>query len=68
MIIGKSDSSVDYPPHFAEKVRSKIKDRCEGKIPYSLLSYGDLISVVTIVAMELCTDLKLREQLKNDRS
>ena len=56
------------PPHFAEKVRSKIKDRCEGKIPYSLLSYGDLISVVTIVAMELCTDLKLREQLKNDRS
>nr|XP_025884948.1 uncharacterized protein LOC109119544 [Solanum lycopersicum] len=55
------------PSHFAEKVRSKIKDRCEGKIPYNLLSYGDLITVLTIVAMELCTDLKLKEQLNRDK-
>ena len=55
------------PPHFAEKVRSKIRYRCEGKIPYSQLSYGDLISLINFVAMELCTDLKLKEQLKKDQ-
>ncbi|TMW96895.1 hypothetical protein EJD97_006586 [Solanum chilense] len=53
------------PPHLAEKVRSKIRDRFEGNIPYSQLSYGDLISLINFVAMELCTDLKLKEQLKN---
>ena len=55
------------PPHFAENVRSKIRDRCEGKIPYSDMTYGDLTSLIHFVAMELCTDLKLKEQLKKDQ-
>ena len=55
------------PPHFSEKVRSKIRDRCEGKIPYSHISYGDPICLINFVAMELCTDLKLMEQLKKDQ-
>lgn len=29
------------PPLFAEKVRTKIRDRCEGKISYAHLTYGD---------------------------
>uniref|UniRef100_UPI00339624F5 hypothetical protein n=1 Tax=Acinetobacter baumannii TaxID=470 RepID=UPI00339624F5 len=55
------------PPRFAEKIRSKIRDRCEGKIPYSDMTYGDLTSLIHFVAMELCTDLKLKEQLKKDQ-
>ena len=49
------------PPHFAEKVQSKIRDWCEGKIPYSEMTYGDLTSLVHFVAMELCTDLNLKK-------
>lgn len=55
------------PPLFAEKVRTKIRDRCEGKIPYEHLTYGDLASITTVVAFELCTDLKLKEQLKIEK-
>ncbi|XP_047263406.1 uncharacterized protein LOC107860404 isoform X1 [Capsicum annuum] len=54
------------PSLFAEKVRTKIKDRFEGKIPYDILTYGDLISFITTVGIDLCTDLKLKKQLKKD--
>ena len=67
MIIGRRVSLVDYPLIFAEKVQSKIRDRCEGKIPYSKMTYGDLTSLIHFVAMELYTDLKLKEQLKKDK-
>ena len=50
------------PLHFGEKFRSKIRDWCEGKIPYYEMTYGDLTSLIHFVAMELCTDLKLKEQ------
>ena len=55
------------PPHFAEKARSKIKDRCEGKIPYSEMTYEHLTSLSHLVPMELCTHLKLKEQLRKDK-
>ncbi|KAK4706952.1 hypothetical protein R3W88_033489 [Solanum pinnatisectum] len=60
----RSDCNNDYwkerfisglPTYFTEKVRSKIRDRCEGKIPYSQQVYGDLISLISVVAMELYT-------------
>ncbi|KAM3188706.1 hypothetical protein P3L10_034574 [Capsicum annuum] len=54
------------PSLFAEKVRTKIKDRFEGKIPYDILTYGDLISFITTVGIDLCTDIKLKKQLKKD--
>ena len=54
------------PPHFEEKVRCKITDRYEGKIPYSEMTYGDLTSLIHFVDIELCTNLKLTEQLKKD--
>ena len=31
------------------------------------MTYGDLSSLIHFVAMELCTDLKLKEQLKKDK-
>ncbi|XP_047261021.1 uncharacterized protein LOC124894369 [Capsicum annuum] len=49
------------PSLFAEKVRTKIKDRFEGKIPYDILTYGDLISFITTVGIDLCTDIKLKK-------
>ena len=55
------------PPHFEEKVRCKITDRYEGKIPYSEMTYGDLTSLINFVALDLCTDLKLKKQLKKDQ-
>ncbi|KAH0650257.1 hypothetical protein KY284_030169 [Solanum tuberosum] len=56
------------PPLFADKVRTKIQDRNNGNIPYSNLTYGDLVSTINIVALELCTDIKLKHQLKKEQS
>ena len=72
----RDDSNNDYwkervlcglPPNFAEKVRFKIRDRCEGEIPYSEMTYEDLTSLIHFVVMEVCTDLKLKEQLRKDK-
>lgn len=48
------------PTLFAEKVRTKLKDRFEGKIPWSNLTYGDIISFINVTKLELCTDIKLK--------
>ncbi|KAH0689011.1 hypothetical protein KY289_016369 [Solanum tuberosum] len=56
------------PPLFADKVRTKIQDRNNGSIPYGNLTYGDLISTINVVALELCTDIKLKQQLKKEQS
>ncbi|XP_060177948.1 uncharacterized protein LOC132607888 [Lycium barbarum] len=55
------------PSLFAEKVRTKIKDRFNGRIPYENLTYGDIISYVNVTRLELCTDLKLKHYLKKDQ-
>jgi len=52
------------PIQFAEKVIIKLKDRFEGKIPYEQLTFGDLISFINIIVLELCTNMKLKNQLK----
>ncbi|XP_047251366.1 uncharacterized protein LOC124886583 [Capsicum annuum] len=54
------------PSLFADKVRTKLKDRFEGQIPYNILTYGDLVSFITTTGIELCTDLKLKQQLKQN--
>ncbi|XP_047260672.1 uncharacterized protein LOC124893879, partial [Capsicum annuum] len=54
------------PPLFADKVRTKLKDRFEGQIPYDILTYGDLVSFITTTGIELCTDLKLKQQIKQN--
>ncbi|KAH0682836.1 hypothetical protein KY290_021427 [Solanum tuberosum] len=56
------------PPLFANKVRTKIQDRNDGNIPYSQLTYEDLVSTINIVGIELCTDIKLKHQLKKEQS
>ncbi|KAH0674514.1 hypothetical protein KY290_024788 [Solanum tuberosum] len=44
------------------------KDRNDGRIPYSQLTYGDLVSTINIVGLELCTDIKLKHQFKKEQS
>ncbi|KAH0675768.1 hypothetical protein KY285_023569 [Solanum tuberosum] len=43
-------------------------DRNDGRIPYSQLTYGDLVSTINIIGLELCTDIKLKHQLKKEQS
>ncbi|KAH0748582.1 hypothetical protein KY290_027814 [Solanum tuberosum] len=56
------------PLLFADKVRTTIQDRNDDRIPYSSLTYGDLVNTNYIVGLELCTDIKLIHQLKKEHS
>ncbi|KAH0781566.1 hypothetical protein KY290_001164 [Solanum tuberosum] len=56
------------PPLLADKIRTKIQDRNNGNIPYGNLTYGDLLITINVVALELCTDIKLKQQLKKEQS
>lgn len=49
---------------FAEKARTKLKDRFQGKFSYNQLTCGDLISFINITRLEFCTNMKLKNQLK----
>ena len=48
------------PKLFIEKVRQKIRSQYNGEIPYSNLTYGDLINFINSEGLNLCTDLKLK--------
>ncbi|KAH0730093.1 hypothetical protein KY289_001281 [Solanum tuberosum] len=56
------------PPLFADKVRTKIQDRNNDNIHYGNLTYGDLVITINVVALELCTDIKLKQHLKKEQS
>ncbi|KAH0672434.1 hypothetical protein KY290_024673 [Solanum tuberosum] len=62
------DNFIHYKHAFLNKVRAKIQDHNNGSIPYSNLTYGDLVSTINVVALELCTDIKLEHQLKKEQS
>ena len=36
------------PSVFFEKIRTKIKNQTNGRIPYNKLTYGDLINIITM--------------------
>ncbi|XP_070017384.1 uncharacterized protein [Nicotiana sylvestris] len=55
------------PRLFVKKVRTKIRDRFNGQIPYDNLTYRDLISFINVTGLDLCTDLKLKSLIKKDR-
>ncbi|KAH0752254.1 hypothetical protein KY285_005402 [Solanum tuberosum] len=62
------DNFIHYKHAFLNKVRIKIQDRNNGNIPYGNLTYGDLVSTINVVALKLCTDIKLKHQLKKEQS
>ncbi|KAH0730220.1 hypothetical protein KY289_001408 [Solanum tuberosum] len=65
---GNTQSTSQVIREDAYKVRTKIQDRNNGNIPYGNLTYGDLVSTINVVALELCTDIKLKHQLKKEQS
>ena len=52
------------PTLFVEKVRQIIRNIHNGGIPYESLTYGELITFVNNEGLALCTDLKLKSQMK----
>ena len=53
---------------FAERVRKTLRDKNNGTIPYHNYTYGNLINSCIQEGLALCNDLKLRHQLKVQRS
>ncbi|KAH9793053.1 hypothetical protein KPL71_004401 [Citrus sinensis] len=47
-----------------EKVRNSIKALYDNRIPYDVLTYGELVSFVNKEGLKICQDLKLQKRLK----
>ena len=53
------------PTLFAEKVRQRVRNIHNGKIPYKSLTYGKLITFNE--GLIIYTDLKLKSQVKKEK-
>ena len=51
---------------FAEKVRNTLRNEFNGNIPWVELTYGQLINTINQEGLILCTDLRLKERIKNE--
>ena len=58
---------LGLPRLFFKKIRIKIKEQFNGQIPYDKLTYGEIISIVTIEGISLCNDFKLKQQMKYEQ-
>ena len=47
-----------FPPLFAERVRSKLRAKHNGNIPFSHYTYGELAAEVVTEGLALCNDVK----------
>ena len=52
------------PKLYAEKVRDRLKETYDNIIPYSTLTYGELINHINCEGLKICSDLKFRAKLK----
>ena len=55
------------PTLFAEKVRQRIRNIHNGRIPYESLTYGELITFINNEGLAICTYLKLKSQMKKEK-
>ena len=55
------------PTLFAEKVRQRIRNIHNGRIPYESLTYEELITFINNEGLAICTDLKLKSQMKKEK-
>ncbi|KAK2979079.1 hypothetical protein RJ640_026029 [Escallonia rubra] len=71
----RSDAQQDFwkerfiaglPNLFSERVRTRIKNKHNGALPFSLYTFGDLISKICAEGLVLCNDIKLKNQLKKE--
>ena len=56
------------PTLFAKKVKQRIRNIHNGRIPYESLTYRKLITFVNNEGLALCTDLKLNNQMKKKKT
>lgn len=73
----RSDGAADYwkesfisglPILFAEKVKTNIKQNFNGIIPYRSLTVGKLSNYVIETGIQICTDYKLQNKIKNEKN
>ena len=55
------------PTLFAEKVRQRIRNIHNGRIPYESLTYEELITFINNEGLTLWIDLKLKSQMKKEK-
>ncbi|GAV64385.1 LOW QUALITY PROTEIN: hypothetical protein CFOL_v3_07903, partial [Cephalotus follicularis] len=54
------------PTLFVEKIKSKYRETNKGIVPYETLTYGNIISTITKIELEICNDIKMSKQIKRD--
>lgn len=72
----RSDAAADYwkgrfisglSKLFAEKVKTNIKQNFNEIIPYQSLTVGELSNYVIEIGIQICTDYKLQNMIKNEK-
>ena len=49
------------PTVFSEKIRTKLRNQNNERIPYDRLTYGDLVNIINEEGLLLCSDLRLKQ-------
>ncbi|KAK2975741.1 hypothetical protein RJ640_022747 [Escallonia rubra] len=71
----RSDAQQDFwkerfiaglPNLFSERVRTRIRNKHNGALPFFLYTFGELISEICAEGLVLCNDIKLKNQLKKE--
>ncbi|KAL4189374.1 hypothetical protein AMTRI_Chr08g165120 [Amborella trichopoda] len=75
-LLTREDSHLDHwkkkfvaglPYLFAEKVRTRLKNKHGGNIQYSNYTLGELSAEICAKELALCTDMKLKKQLDKQK-
>ena len=57
------------PKLFAERVRESLKTKLNtNTVPYSQISFGQLINFITMEGLNICNDLKLQSKVRKETS
>ena len=51
---------LGLPKLFSEKIKSKLREKINGHIPYDKLTYGEIISIITTEGITICNEFKLK--------
>ncbi|KAL5766157.1 hypothetical protein ACOSP7_016774 [Xanthoceras sorbifolium] len=71
-VFQRKDSNMDFwkerflaglPALFAERVRTRIKNKYGGSIPWHVLTYGDISSEIVAEGLAICTEQKLQRKM-----
>ncbi|GAV86248.1 hypothetical protein CFOL_v3_29681 [Cephalotus follicularis] len=57
---------IELPPLFVEKFKNKYREQYNGIVPFDILTYGDITSMITKTGLDICNDIKINKQMKID--